>query len=59
MYLNIKYSSLSNKKNRWIPLNDNITIRELEGLVYTLKCIPDVDEVYINVNKAGTTMAKL
>jgi len=50
MYINVKFSAQSNKKNRWIPLNDSTTIREVEEIVNTLRCISDVEDVFVNVS---------
>lgn len=49
MYISVKYEADSRKKNRWISLCDTTTVREIEEIVDTLRCIPGVDEVYVNV----------
>lgn len=53
MYITVKYSASSNKSNRWIPLNDSITIVEVENIVNTLRCVPGVEEVYVNVKDSN------
>lgn len=49
MYINIKYTAQSNKKNRWIAISDNYSVSDVETLVNTLRCVPEVEEVYVNV----------
>ena len=47
MYLTVKYDN--GKPTRWIPLNDRSSINDVEVLVNTLRAVPGVSDVYVNV----------
>lgn len=49
MYITVKFYADVHKPNRWIPLNDNSTVAEVETVVNTIRCVPGVEEVYVNV----------
>lgn len=53
MYITVKYSAQSNKSNRWIPLNDSITVAEVENIVNTLRCVPGVEDIYVNIKDSN------